>query len=200
MVFVFVFVRSLTLLSKWNQFDLKREIGQGAYAMVYLATVAVPDGGTKDVALKELKLLGNEQSEDMHLEVDAVADAISDCGFKTMADAVRLGAALIRQRDTYRDAKSLLRSALLQFRENADMEDEACVQIVAVVEAMVALPQPPEKLTVPAGKSAATRLVEDIMREVRNISLVLILWLTLSHVRVVVFVPWLTLFVFRWKC
>lgn len=157
-------------LLKWNQFDLRREIGEGAYAMVYLATVKLETGAKKDVALKELKLLGNEQNEDLHLEVAAVADAIGDCGFTVLAESVRLGAELIRQPEKYREARSLLRCALLEFKQNADMEDEACGQILAVVEALIALPPPPKQPATVAGKGAPQRLVEDIMREVEVLS------------------------------
>lgn len=37
---------------RWDQFELVREIGEGAYAVVYLARVKLADGSVKDVALK----------------------------------------------------------------------------------------------------------------------------------------------------
>ena len=66
---------------QWDDVELMREIGEGAYALVYLAKVRSREEGAqdKDVALKELKLLGNEEDPDMHLEVAAVADAIRVC-------------------------------------------------------------------------------------------------------------------------
>ncbi len=86
-------------LLKWRQFDLRREIGEGAYAMVYLADANLADGSKKEVALKELKLQGNEQNEDLFLEASSVADAIVDCGFETVAETIRLASSLLRQPD-----------------------------------------------------------------------------------------------------
>ena len=42
-------------LLKWEQFELQKEIGEGAYANVYLAKASI-DGVEKDLAVKELKL------------------------------------------------------------------------------------------------------------------------------------------------
>jgi hypothetical protein len=58
------------------------------------------DGSKKVVALKELKLQGNEQNEDVSLEVQAVCDAIIDCGFPSVAETIRLAASLLRQPKT----------------------------------------------------------------------------------------------------
>ncbi len=42
---------------KWEQFELQKEIGEGAYALVYLAKAKMADGSFKEVALKELKVI-----------------------------------------------------------------------------------------------------------------------------------------------
>jgi hypothetical protein len=182
------------LIYKWDQFELLKEIGEGAYAVVYLAKVKKADGTIKEVALKELKLvawpstpdsvnqplprrvdvvcnvalrggrcrgpggvvcsgvvcrrmqvvvagfeltsskqvLGNEADPDLRLEVEATADAISDCGFPLVAKALRTAAQLITHKEFYEGARQLLLSMLQDFRAAADMEDEACVMIVQV--------------------------------------------------------------------
>ena len=157
-------------LLKWSQFELRREIGEGAYAMVYLANAALEGGSTKLVAVKELKLQGNEANEDIRLEVAAVADAIHDCGFPTVAETIRIGSKLLRNPETYEDAKSLIGASLADFRTHCDMEDEACTEILAVMEALVELPPPPNKLAIVEGKGAPERLLEDVMREVEVLS------------------------------
>lgn len=160
-------------LLKWKQFDMIREIGEGAYAMVYLAEVALADGSKKEVALKELKLQGNEESEDIRLEVEAVADAIADCGFVEVAEVLRVGSQLMVRPETYESAKKLLMEGLSEFRRHADPQDEACVMIVNVFENLVALPAPvtkPEETSVAESKGAPQRLLEDVMREVEVLS------------------------------
>ncbi len=77
-------------------------------------------------------MLGNESDPDPRLELEATADAISDCGFPAVAKTLRVAAQLIQHREFYQGARTLLLDQLDSFRAAADMDDEACVLIVQV--------------------------------------------------------------------
>lgn len=160
-------------LLRWQQFELQRDIGEGAYASVYLATATMPDGSVREVALKELKLLGNETDPDIKLEVEATADAISDCGFPTVAKALRVAGQLLTHAETYETAQRIIAESLQEFQSAADMEDDACVIIVQILEAMSLVARPAKPHNKDRGTGAAgapQRLLKDVMSEAEVLS------------------------------